>query len=471
MEIRNQISALLEAGGFRLRKWASNSASLLDEMQDTSSDNRLLELDKFGSAKTLGINWNPAKDAFQYRFQAEKSFPKTYTKRIVLSQIAQIFDPLGLLGPDLLKVNKIEIPLRVTTNFTEGDTRVEIHGFSDASERAYGACIYLRSFNAHGAVEVHLLCSKSRVSPIKVLSTPRLELCGAQLLVHLAEKVKKSLEIPICKEYYWTDSSIVLYWIKATNKKLPVFVAHRVGDIQDSTAIEDWRHVQGKSNPADLISRGASIQESLESQIWWNGPQWLHQQHLPEEQHKQIDYDESQLEDRDKSKVVAVSACSDTSPFEKYSNFNRRIRIAATCLRFLYNCKKEKAYGPLTASELERAEKSLMRREQEIAFYKEINRLKKGKTILQQSCLKYLNPFLDEDQLLRVGGRLRHAQLSSDIKHPILLPYHSRFTEIIIEHEHLRSLHAGADATWLLFAKNIGRSRRAVQSADYCEVV
>ncbi|XP_018309050.1 uncharacterized protein, partial [Mycetomoellerius zeteki] len=189
------------------------------------------------------------------------------------------------------------------------------------------------------------------------------------------------------------------------------------------------------------------IKNSLGSQIWWNGPRWLHQRHLPEEQHEQIDYDESQLEDRDKSTVVAVSACSVTNPFEKYSSFNRRVRIAATCLRFLSNCKKEKAYGPLTSSELEKAEKGLVRREQEIAFSEEINRLKKDKAILQQSCLKYLSPFLDEDHLLRVGGRLRNAQLSSDIKHPILLPHHSKLTEIIIEHEHLRSLHIGADAT------------------------
>ncbi|XP_018368261.1 PREDICTED: uncharacterized protein LOC108764467, partial [Trachymyrmex cornetzi] len=238
-----------------------------------------------------------------------------------------------------------------------------------------------------------------------------------------------------------------LYWIRAVNKKLPVFVAHRVGDIQDSTAVEDWRHVQGKENPADLISRGASIKDSMDSQIWWNGPQWLHQKNLPEERCKQIDYDEERLENRDKSKIVAMTVCKNSSPFEKYSSFNKRIRIAATCLRFVHNCKGEKARGPITVDEMERAERSLVRREQEIAFSEEINRLKKDKAISQQSCLKFLNPFLDKDRLLRVGGRLRHAQLSSDIKHPIVLPHHSRITELIIEHEHLRNLHAGADAT------------------------
>ncbi|XP_018310912.1 uncharacterized protein, partial [Mycetomoellerius zeteki] len=168
IEIRDQVSALLEAGGFKLRKWASNSARLLEGMQSMSSPNQLLELDKCGSAKTLGINWNPAKDMLQYRFQDEASLPKTHTKRTVLSQIAHIFDPIGLLGPvitrskilmqdiwrnnldwddplppkinaewthfiqDLVKAKEIEIPRRVRSSFTEGDNHVEIHGFSDA---------------------------------------------------------------------------------------------------------------------------------------------------------------------------------------------------------------------------------------------------------------------------------------------------------------------------------------------------
>lgn len=99
MEIRDQVSALLEAGGFKLRKWASNSKSLLYKMRNTSSDNQLLELDKFGAAKTLGISWNPEEDAFQYKLQIQESYSKIHTKREILSQISQIFDPLSLLGP------------------------------------------------------------------------------------------------------------------------------------------------------------------------------------------------------------------------------------------------------------------------------------------------------------------------------------------------------------------------------------
>jgi len=110
------------------------------------------------------------------------------------------------------------------------------------------------------------------VAPIRALSIPKLELCGAQLLAQLISKVKRALNVKIKKIYYWTDSFIVLHWIKATNKKLPVFVAHRVGDIQESTAIEDWGHVGTKENPADLVSRDCAPKQLSNAQLWWGGP-------------------------------------------------------------------------------------------------------------------------------------------------------------------------------------------------------
>ncbi|XP_071642661.1 uncharacterized protein [Temnothorax longispinosus] len=141
---------------------------------------------------------------------------------------------------------------------SEDAVEFELHGFCDASELAYGACVYLRSRDAQGNWSAQLLCAKSRVAPVKTISIPRAELCGAQLLAQLIARVKSAIEIKIAKKCYRTDSRIVLYWIRATNKKLPVFVAHRIGEIQELTAIEDWYHVGTKSNPADLVSRGAT---------------------------------------------------------------------------------------------------------------------------------------------------------------------------------------------------------------------
>lgn len=118
----------------------------------------------------------------------------------------------------------------------------QLHGFFNASEQA---CVHIRSKNSRD--EVHLICSKSRVTPIKSLSIPRLELCGAQLLIQLMAKVETALEMDISSTYHWADSTIVLNWIRATNKKLLVFVAYRIGEIQDKTNIGGGTSIQGKT--------------------------------------------------------------------------------------------------------------------------------------------------------------------------------------------------------------------------------
>ncbi|XP_011868252.1 PREDICTED: uncharacterized protein LOC105562212, partial [Vollenhovia emeryi] len=413
-----------------------------------------------------------------------------HTKRSILSQVAQIFDPLGLLGPvivtakgiiqqlwkmqiswdeslpmdlqtkwsryilDLQGLKKLNIPRKIIGG--SQDARKEIHGFCDASEHAYGACVYMRSIKSDGTPEVHLICSKSRVAPIKVLSIPRLELCGAQLLTQLMGKVAEALEVNIDSKYYWTDSLIVLHWLQASNKKLPVFVAHRVGDIQEATSIEDWRH--------ELIS----------SHLWWEGPRWLHCKKLPENQRRVAEYDEGQLEEHDKSGIVAVASYSEINPFDKFSIFSRLIPVAATCLRFASNCRRQKRHGPLSVEELQAATKRLIRREQEIAFSKDIKDLRSKGSASSRSNLRQLNPFIDEENLIRVGGRLQHASLQTDVKHPYLLHQRSSFTRLIIEHEHRKLMHAGADATlaagrlryWPLKAR--GTIRKLLQGCIKC---
>ncbi|XP_075213833.1 uncharacterized protein LOC142320038 [Lycorma delicatula] len=168
-----------------------------------------------------------------------------------------------VLVSQLSLIDDIKINRRVIIN---NPIDIEVHGFCDASQHAFGACLYLRSVNSEGEILVQLLCSKSRVAPVKTVSIPRLELCGALLLSKLLRKTLPILNLSIERAHLWTDSKICLAWISAPASKWKTLVANRVSQSQDLTDINDWRHVASSDNPADLISRGSNP-ESLDKGI------------------------------------------------------------------------------------------------------------------------------------------------------------------------------------------------------------
>jgi len=163
-----------------------------------------------------------------------------------------IHTPWSRLLDQMHILNNFKVHRLVATS----SSNIQIHGFSDASEQAYGACVYIRSTDRHGQHSSRLLCSKSRVAPLKTITLPRLELCGALLLAQLMNKVLTSMRIKSNQVYYWTDSIIVLHWIKAVDKKWKVFVANRVNKILQLSRAVNWHHVKSEFNPADQISRG-----------------------------------------------------------------------------------------------------------------------------------------------------------------------------------------------------------------------
>ena len=198
----------------------SNDNSLVSDLSTNKSlsSQKIISDDK--TVKTLGLTWDYQEDVFQYTISVSENY--RVTKRSILAISAQIFDPMGLIGPFVLKakiilqmvwqlgldwdesvpmdlhatwthfyaqiptLNKIKIPRHV---LTLNPVSIELHGFSDASQKAYGACCYLKSVDVTGKVQVSLLCAKSRVAPLKTLSLPRLELCASLLLVKLVQRL------------------------------------------------------------------------------------------------------------------------------------------------------------------------------------------------------------------------------------------------------------------------------------------
>ncbi|GFV05356.1 uncharacterized protein TNCV_225671 [Trichonephila clavipes] len=158
-----------------------------------------------------------------------------------------------------------------------GKGRIIIHGFADASTAAYGAVLYAQSISEED-VSTRLLCSKSRVAPVKPITIPRLELCACVLLSQLLEKVLHSLTLPIQQIMLWTDSNIVLAWIQLSPEQLKTFIGNTIKIIQRLTQNCQWNHVSSNENPVDLISRGLNALDISSKQLWWHGPRLLREE-------------------------------------------------------------------------------------------------------------------------------------------------------------------------------------------------
>ncbi|XP_070515382.1 uncharacterized protein [Cardiocondyla obscurior] len=304
---RDQLISLLRCGHFTLRKWASNSTRLLDDIDPRDHG---LACDKSISGddavKVLGIVWNPSSDAFRFHVNLDDSPPNS--KRAVLSVIARVYDPLGLATPVTISAKILmqalwrlqsgwdaPLPENIfsswSTLYTQlrclGDQQIprwtgaspgccaELHGFSDASNCAYAASVYLKLIRPDRPATVTLLAGKSRVAPLKTLTIPRLELSAALLLSRLVVFVRETLALPAIPCHCWTDSTIALQWICSDPSRWSVFVSNRVIKIQELLPDATWHHVPTDENPSDCASRGIFGSELNDHPLWWRGPSWL----------------------------------------------------------------------------------------------------------------------------------------------------------------------------------------------------
>ncbi|XP_042577363.1 uncharacterized protein LOC122136841 [Cyprinus carpio] len=313
--------------------------------------------------KVLGLVWRTEKDDFVFDLTAllDALAKRENTKRCVLTLFAHIFDPVGFLTPftvwvkclfrglgwdeelptdlaqewqswcsELPQIHHIVIPRWYGIKSEHKHDAQQLHVFCDASEKAYSTVAYLLREADDGTKSTCLAASKSRVAPLKKMSLPRLELMGAVIGARLGNNLLKPLNMELQQVHLWTDSMIVLQWIRSPAYRWKQFVSNRVAEIQSLTNPAMWSHCKGKANPADLPTRGQTVANLKESGLWWKGPPFLTTPNLSEESDEDQSVEDVTNELKQVQQIsVQLSSSSDQSETEpvldlpKYSKLKK----------------------------------------------------------------------------------------------------------------------------------------------------
>ncbi|VDH93667.1 Hypothetical predicted protein [Mytilus galloprovincialis] len=354
----------------------------------------------------------------------------------------------------------IKIPRCLQLN--EDIVLTSLHTFSDASQEAYGSVIYARHEYKSGMISTRFIAAKSRVAPLTSVSIPRLELMAAVLGLRLALSVKHALEVPDDNMTFWSDSMNVLYWIRGKSREYKPFVANRIGEVHTSSHPQQWRHVPTKVNPADLVSRGRTVEQLQSDVIWWNGPEFL-QDEEPQWPDTNIQIEnvrdtELKCQKKTSDKYTTLKSIHNNDldwrldPV-RYSSVVRLVRVQAYVHRFIDNCRlkqKQRRQGSLSTVEYADVELDIIKNAQREAFSDEYNALMKSKDLPKTSKLLGLQPRIDENGLIRCDGRLENAEfLSFDARYPIILPRKNWVTKLIVKRYHELGKHvSGTNQTF-----------------------
>lgn len=300
---------ILSRSGLELKKWASNAPEVLSHLKPEDCTTDPLNFDRGDGVQVLGMRWDPVQDCFSYDTPCIRL---VCTKKGILSMIARIFDPLGLLAPTTfyakalmqrLWLEKIgwddSLPAEIKEEWyqfysslgwlsnikiprfmgTTSRGSYILCGFCDASEKGYAALVYLRATDSSQLVTMCLLGAKTKLAPMKDITISRLELSGAVLLAHWLAQLKATLEVhlTITDVYAWSDSTVVLSWLKNPHTSFKPFVSNRIHKIETVLPACHWSHVRSEDNPADCASRGLMPSELARYDLYWKGPDFLRQ--------------------------------------------------------------------------------------------------------------------------------------------------------------------------------------------------
>ncbi|XP_058809914.1 uncharacterized protein LOC131675085 [Phymastichus coffea] len=287
--LRDQLIALLTAGGFHLRKWVASDPALLE---DIAVDDRLrpswVHLSADGPVTELGPPASPHPGL-------------QLTKRKALAELSSIFDPAGWLAPitlvakmiawqdkwsafrsTILAATEIDIPRWIGL---APDENLQLHAFADASRRALAAAVYSRVIDKDGSVTTALLNARTKLSSIKSLQPAstgrlrmtilRLEMRATLIASQLLTPTASALKVPISACHLWSDSRVALHWLQSDEPVGNDLVDNYIAHVQELVAGATLHHVPTTDNPADIGSRGVGSDTLKDHHLWWTGPKWL----------------------------------------------------------------------------------------------------------------------------------------------------------------------------------------------------
>ena len=520
-QLFNQLRSILHKGGFNLCKWRSSDSTVLQSIPTDLQEKLLTKdattLQASAEPKALGLQWDSKEDSMSPSIHIPSSYRPT--KRGIISDVSKTFDVLGWIAPAVLPMKILyqtlwekgqewdglappsvikehetwrqQLPCLSTKKLQRCYTshpqpvRQELHGFSDASKKASGAVVYIRTTYKSHKPTVSLVSAKTKVAkkdaPKKTRKTrkaeednpqpppepaesdsadedhqpqkkekppsdnnaPRTELVAAVLLTKLIINIATVLDIPLDNITAWTDSSTVWAWLDGNQRNQDRFVSNRVAYILEHTRPSTWKHVPGTDNPADCASRGMAPEKLLHHTLWWQGPPWLYDdpvqvptqpQRKPIEEVRPIHL-----------AVPAVTRLDITSLILlRTNNYQTIICLAAWCFRFFNRLKNgrpspDNRNHDLEPDERDAAEQWLLKQSQRRSFPKDYHTLSHKDTVAPTSRLRSLTPRMTPDEgLIRVGGRMGHSELSISQRHPIIVDAKDVLIERMFQFVHLK---------------------------------
>lgn len=476
-ELAVQVRTIHASGGFHMRNWVTNSDSVRRHLCD---DGSAMQTTFKAVEKILGMYWESSTDVFRYNSRFSRLRRDVFqaqvvpTKREVLQVLMSIFDPLGFVShftiglkmllqdiwrsgikwddelneelqlkwsswlANLAKISSICIP-RCYSKLLISTKNVQIHTFVDAGENGYAAVSYFKI--QHGdVVDISIVAAKSKVTPLKPISIPRLELQAALIGTRLAMKIRNGTRLNCTDVFFWSDSKTVLKWLRMDPKNFKPFVMYRVGEILEYTNINQWHWVPSKLNPADFATKIGNS----DNDMWLNGPAFLkaHQTTWP----KCPEFGDVNM-DEIRNHLMVIDVNNFTMNVEYFSDWKRLYMALSQFILYIQKlkckCDGNKKPQGMCFEIMQKSKNILFKYAQVSEFSEEIWSLKNQKKIHKGSKLKQLNIFLDDKEVLRTCGRAETLNCNN----AIILPHSHYVTFLLVRKYHEDYHHCLHEAT------------------------